>query len=513
MDIILLLTRLLLAVIFIFSGLAKLVDRSGSRQTMRDFGVSDRLATPFAILLPLAELVVAGSLIPGVSAWWGAFGALVLLLLFTAVLGYHLTRGHTPSCHCFGQVSSKPIGWPTLVRNLILVALAGIIVGFGRLNSGAGVLDWLIPLSVAQRVEVLAGAFVVLLLVLETWIVLRVLHQHGELLLRLNDLETRLTQSGTPGVAEAPQPVTNGLPIGSLAPAFSLPGLYGETITLDFLRASNQPVLLIFSDPSCGPCNELLPEVGRWQRDYAGKLTLALVSRGSLEANRLKLSEHKITHALLQQDREIARDYRTSGTPCAILVRPDGTIASQAACGAEAIRALTAQAVGLPALKSFPGPTANGNKLLPVAALSGSEAAIAPSQLARPQVGDPVPAFTLSDLDGKTFSLSNFRGNNTLLLFWNPSCGFCQQMLADLKTWEAEPPDGAPQLLVVSTGSIEANRMPGLRSPVLLDEEFTVGPRFGIHGTPMAVLVDAEGKIASEVAAGAVEVFALAASG
>jgi thiol-disulfide isomerase/thioredoxin len=110
-------------------------------------------------------------------------------------------------------------------------------------------------------------------------------------------------------------------------------------------------------------------------------------------------------------------------------------------------------------------------------------------------------------------SLSDFLGKKTLLLFWNPSCGFCQQMLADLKAWEAEPPQGAPTLLVVSTGSVEVNQALGLRSPVLLDERSTVGPRFGVHGTPIAVLVDAESKIASGIAAGAPDVFALARSG
>ena len=86
-------------------------------------------------------------------------------------------------------------------------------------------------------------------------------------------------------------------------------------------------------------------------------------------------------------------------------------------------------------------------------------------------------------------------------------------MLADLKAWEAQPPREAPKLLVVSTGSVEVNQELGLRSPVLLDEGFTVGPRFSAHGTPMAVLVDAQGKIASEVAAGAPAVLALAGSG
>jgi uncharacterized membrane protein YphA (DoxX/SURF4 family) len=59
----LLAARLLLAVVFGVAGLAKLADRSGSRQAVIDFGVPPSLATPFATLLPMAELAVAGTLI------------------------------------------------------------------------------------------------------------------------------------------------------------------------------------------------------------------------------------------------------------------------------------------------------------------------------------------------------------------------------------------------------------------------------------------------------------------
>jgi hypothetical protein len=62
----------------------------------------------------------------------------------------------------------------------------------------------------------------------------------------------------------------------------------------------------------------------------------------------------------------------------------------------------------------------------------------------------------------------------------------------------------------VSTGTVEANQALGLKSTVVLDEGFTVAPKFGATGTPMAVLVDAEGNIASELAAGAPAVLALA---
>jgi uncharacterized membrane protein YphA (DoxX/SURF4 family) len=99
-GLILLVARVLLALVFVVAGLAKLADRAGSRQALRDFGVPAALAPPLGSLLPLAELAVA--LLPTRSAWWGALGALVLLLLFIAGIGANLARGRTPDCHCFG---------------------------------------------------------------------------------------------------------------------------------------------------------------------------------------------------------------------------------------------------------------------------------------------------------------------------------------------------------------------------------------------------------------------------
>jgi thiol-disulfide isomerase/thioredoxin len=113
------------------------------------------------------------------------------------------------------------------------------------------------------------------------------------------------------------------------------------------------------------------------------------------------------------------------------------------------------------------------------------------------------------DLDGKRVNLTQFRGQPTLLLFWNPGCGFCQQMLPDLQRWEASPPPGAPKLLVISSGTVEANRAQGLRSPVLLDPSFAVGPQFGVNGTPSAVLLDADSRVAAPVGVGAAGVWDL----
>jgi hypothetical protein len=64
--------------------------------------------------------------------------------------------------------------------------------------------------------------------------------------------------------------------------------------------------------------------------------------------------------------------------------------------------------------------------------------------------------------------------------------------------------------LFVSAGTEETNRDMKLSSKVVLDQHFAAGRAFGASGTPSAVLVDAEGRIASEVAVGAPAVLGLA---
>ena len=63
---------------------------------------------------------------------------------------------------------------------------------------------------------------------------------------------------------------------------------------------------------------------------------------------------------------------------------------------------------------------------------------------------------------------------------------------------------------MVSLGEADATRAEGFRSPVVLDESFEAGNAFGAGGTPMAVLLDEHGRIASSVAAGGEAVLALA---
>ena len=141
MGSILLLARVVLAAVFAVAGIAKLLDLAGSRKSLRDFGVPDFLARPFGLLLPLAELVCAGALLPDSSAWWGAAGVAALLILFIAGIGINLARGRKPNCHCFGQLSSKPVGRgrSAAERRAIVDRGTGAIAGRGGCGIVAGV--------------------------------------------------------------------------------------------------------------------------------------------------------------------------------------------------------------------------------------------------------------------------------------------------------------------------------------------------------------------------------------
>ena len=69
-------------------------------------------------------------------------------------------------------------------------------------------------------------------------------------------------------------------------------------------------------------------------------------------------------------------------------------------------------------------------------------------------VGDIAPTFSLPNVAGKTRSLSDYAGKRFVLIFFNPACGFCQQLAPRL----GHLPPGAPAVVVMSRGDADVNR-------------------------------------------------------
>jgi uncharacterized membrane protein YphA (DoxX/SURF4 family)/peroxiredoxin len=346
-DLALLAARLVLAAVFAVAGVAKLADRDGSRRAVEDFGVPAQLSRVVAVVLPVVELAVAIALVSTSFAWWGALGALGLLVVFVVAIVVNLARGRHPNCQCFGQLETAPVGRSTLIRNLVLAAIAGYVVWQGRLDVEASVIVWLFGLSLMEAAGLVGLVLVVVALALEGWIGLHLRRQQRRLSIRIDALEKRLDSGVRPSIArelKAVGPVL-GLPVGEVAPEFRLPDLEGEIRTLADLRAEGKPVMLLFSDPSCGPCTALLPQIGQWQDQYANRLSVVLVSAGTRKENVKKSATHGTGQVLVQERREVAEAYESAGTPSAVLISSSGRIASPLAVGEHAIDSLVRRAV------------------------------------------------------------------------------------------------------------------------------------------------------------------------
>lgn len=116
--------RLVLSVIFGVAGAAKLLDLRGAREAVTNCGVPPSFAKAVAVMLPLTEIGIALGLLFAKSARQSALAASVLLMVFVVAIGVNLLRGRAPECHCFGQLYSRPLGWPTLARNLVFAVCA-----------------------------------------------------------------------------------------------------------------------------------------------------------------------------------------------------------------------------------------------------------------------------------------------------------------------------------------------------------------------------------------------------
>jgi thiol-disulfide isomerase/thioredoxin/uncharacterized membrane protein YphA (DoxX/SURF4 family) len=316
--------RCLLAVVFAVAAVGKVRDRDGARDALTAFGVPARMTATGAVLLPVAELLAAIGLLLAPTAVAGAVLGLLLLCLFTGAIARQLAAGRAPECHCFGQLQSEPIGPSSLARNVVLMALAVVVIAGG---GGPSLTAALSGLDATQVGLVAVSVALAACAVLAWWL----WGQRGRLIGQLRAAEL------------AGQ--TPGLDPGAPAPAFSIAPLDGGAGTLGELLGPGLPVALVFVSDQCGPCLALLPSLAGWQQTLGERLTLATVFGGDREAARRLAGEHALPSAMSQEVDEVFGEYRLRATPTAVLIDADGRIAARPAEGGPAIEALIRSAV------------------------------------------------------------------------------------------------------------------------------------------------------------------------
>jgi len=335
----------------------------------------------------------------------------------------------------------------------------------------------------------------VLLACAGTWVALELMMQNGRLMLRIEALEQRLAGTAQSGAA------SNGIgqPPGSVLNDFSLPLLSGGTMTL--LQWRGKKVALIFVSPRCAPSVKLLPELAKaWKTRAPDSPMPLIITTGDVAENRRIFEEHGIqSPVLLQEDTEVAFLHHALVTPMAYLVDEGGFTVGPAVVGRPAVLDLLLNGQDSSSEQSTP---------------TGIKQGVPGSRIAREglKAGTPAPDFTLPALDGKTISLSDYRGRPVLLIFSDPDCRPCQEMAPALERIHRGSSDFA--ILMISRGDQEANRAKisehGLTFPVVLQRKWEVSREYGMFSTPIGYMIDQFGVLSSSAAVGASAILGLA---
>jgi hypothetical protein len=173
------------------------------------------------------------------------------------------------------------------------------------------------------------------------------------------------------------------------------------------------------------------------------------------------------------------------------------------ACGGTPGPAKEAKPAGAPvAASAAAGPGEAGGAAKP--------AAPKPAEAAAPElaIGQQAPEFTLTDLEGKTHALTEYRGKTVVLEWFNPECPFVKYAHGEGPLKDMAARLQAPDLVWLSINSgapgkqghgLDLNKKStgeyGMKNPVLLDEDGRVGRLYGAQKTPHMYVIDASGKL------------------
>lgn len=120
----------------------------------------------------------------------------------------------------------------------------------------------------------------------------------------------------------------------------------------------------------------------------------------------------------------------------------------------------------------------------------------------KPYNGAALPDFTLSDTEGKTHTLSDYRGKVVMLNFWATYCGPCIKEMPSMQRLKEKMAGKGFSILAVNMAEEKQNvdaffakHKIKIDFPVLLDPEGEVVEKWMISAVPTTFIIDPKGKI------------------
>lgn len=149
------------------------------------------------------------------------------------------------------------------------------------------------------------------------------------------------------------------------------------------------------------------------------------------------------------------------------------------------------------------------NLMKSVMLLAGLTLAALPA-FANGAIGETAPAFSLKGVDGKTYSLADYKGKVVVLEWVNPQCPFSDRHAREKTMSDLNTKYGAKNVVWLGINSTNANhpnfmkpaditaynQKNGINYTVLYDETGKTGKAYDAKTTPHLYIIDPQGKIA-----------------
>jgi peroxiredoxin len=127
---------------------------------------------------------------------------------------------------------------------------------------------------------------------------------------------------------------------------------------------------------------------------------------------------------------------------------------------------------------------------------------VSPAYPLNVEIGKPVPAISLPNIEGEMVSLAGFRGKIVLLSFWASWCPRCEEELTFLQGVYKTSPDIVVLAINQESQNISKAHIERIKRtlrdwkidfPVLIDKSLEAWTTFSINALPTSIIIDKNG--------------------
>jgi peroxiredoxin len=291
-----------------------------------------------------------------------------------------------------------------------------------------------------------------------------------------------------------------GFKVGESAPDFALRSLDGPAMQLSTLRG--KPVLLNFWATFCTPCRVEMPWLAELDQQYRTQgveiVGVSLDDAGAEQAVNKFISERGVRYPILLGDSSVADLYGgVRFMPESFFIDRNGKIVkiSLGLTGKQDLEK------GLKSLMQNPGTGPLEDRVTEKATTEPNVPKRSAYSLIPAGSRVAAPDFTVTDLSGKTITLSQFKGKVVLLDFWALDCGGCKVEIPWYVAFDKSYRDKGLALIGIDMYGESPKVVEAFMEKTHMNYRVAIGDdelgkRFHVEQMPLTLLVDRSGRVA-----------------